>query len=68
MNKNSPLISVIMSTYNSSKTLNKAMESILFQSYENLELLIMDDCSTDDTMNILKSFQSVKNKKWDYSP
>lgn len=62
MNKNSPLISVIMSTYNSSKTLNKAVESILFQSYENLELLIMDDCSTDDTMNILKSFQEKDSR------
>ena len=50
------LVSVIMPTFNASKYLADSIESILSQTYTNLELLITDDCSTDDTRNILKEF------------
>lgn len=50
------LVSVIMPTHNSSKFLAASVESILGQTYQNLELLITDDCSTDSTCDILKSF------------
>ena len=50
------LVSVIMPTHNSSKFLAASVESILGQTYQHLELLITDDCSTDSTHEMLKSF------------
>ena len=44
MSSNNKFVSVIMSTYNSINTLDTAIESIMNQTYQNLELLIMDDC------------------------
>ena len=52
MNHNKPLISVIMSVYNGESTLPSAIKSIISQTYENLELLIVDDASTDNTFKI----------------
>ena len=51
-----PLISVIMPCYNSSRFVAKAILSVLDQTYKNLELIIVDDCSTDDTTKIIKKF------------
>jgi glycosyltransferase involved in cell wall biosynthesis len=51
-----------MPTFNASKYLADSIESILSQTYTNLELLITDDCSTDDTRNILKEF-SERDKR-----
>ena len=50
------LVSVIMPTYNASKFLADSIESVLNQTYTNLELLITDDCSSDNTVSILKEF------------
>ena len=50
------LVSVIMPTYNAGKYLADSIESILSQTYQNLELLITDDCSDDETRQILKDF------------
>lgn len=50
------LVSVIMPTYNAGKFLADSIESILGQTYQNLELLITDDCSDDETRSILKAF------------
>ncbi len=50
------LVSVIMPTHNSSQSLAASIESVLGQTYQNLEILITDDCSTDSTCEILKSF------------
>ena len=68
------LVSVIMPTYNASKYLADSIESVLNQTYQNLELLITDDCSNDDTRNILKEFSQkdprvkVKYLKENYGP
>ena len=48
------LVSVIMSVYNDANRVKKSIESILNQSYSNIELLIMDDGSTDNTFEICK--------------
>ena len=48
------LISVILSTYNNEDTIEDAVDSILVQTYKNIELLIVDDCSTDRTSKILQ--------------
>lgn len=57
MKNNNPLISVIMSVYNNSNTLSESIESIVTQDYNNLEFLIMDDGSNDDSLNILRTFE-----------
>mgnify|MGYP003990669569 CR=1 FL=1 len=44
-----PLVSIIMATYNSSETILSSIESILNQTYKNIELIIINDKSTDDT-------------------
>ncbi|EOG1815092.1 TPA: glycosyltransferase [Enterobacter hormaechei subsp. steigerwaltii] len=50
------LISVIMPSYNSADTISASIESILSQSYQNWELLITDDGSTDGTLEILSAY------------
>ncbi len=49
------LVSVLMPTYNVDKFVKEAVESILYQTWENFELIIVDDCSTDNTFTILKT-------------
>ena len=48
-----PLISVYMPTYNRSQMMQRAVNSVLAQDYEHFELLIVDDCSKDDTWQVL---------------
>jgi glycosyltransferase involved in cell wall biosynthesis len=48
-----PLISVYMPTYNRSQMMQRAVNSVLAQDYPNVELLIVDDCSQDDTWQVL---------------
>ena len=54
----SPTVSVIMSIYNNSDTLDVAIQSILNQTYKDFEFLIIDDGSTDDTQNILDRYSN----------
>lgn len=49
-----PLVTVYISTYNRVDLLRRAVESVRKQTYENLEIIIVDDCSTDDTLNYLE--------------
>lgn len=52
-------ISVLMPAYNASETLGLAIESILSQTWENIELIVVDDCSTDDTFAIAKRYSDL---------
>ena len=45
-----PLVSVVVITYNSAKFVIETLESVKSQTYKNIELIISDDCSTDDTV------------------
>ena len=59
---NSPLVSVIMSVYNAEKFLNSAIESITNQTFTDFEFIIIEDCSTDKTLEILKEFKEKDNR------
>jgi len=48
-------VSVLMPAYNASETIAYAMDGVLNQTWENLELIVVDDGSTDDTLSIIKS-------------
>lgn len=50
------LVSVIMPAYNCAKYIGASIESVIAQTYTNWELLITDDCSTDDTVEIIKRY------------
>jgi glycosyltransferase involved in cell wall biosynthesis len=62
MNENTPLISVVMITYQHEKYIAEATQSILDQTFENFELIIVNDGSTDRTEEIIKSFQDSRIK------
>ncbi len=51
-----PLVSVIMPVYNEERYIVEAVRSVLNQTYENLEVVILDDGSTDNTLSILQNF------------
>lgn len=53
--QNQPLVSVLMPVYNCENYILEAVESILQQTYSNFELLLIDDCSTDATVDKIKS-------------
>ncbi len=55
--ENGPLVSVILPCYNHEKYVAKAIESVLRQSYKNIELIVADDASTDGTVNVLKQYE-----------
>lgn len=57
-------ISVIMATYNCEKTVDKAIQSILAQTYENWIMIICDDGSTDGTLGILKGYEKAYPDKF----
>ena len=59
--KKKPLVSIIMPVYNSGSFLFQAIDSAINQTYKNWELLIVDDCSYDNSKKILNYFK--KNKK-----
>ena len=56
MRTNNPFISVIMNCHNGEKFLKKSIQSVLRQSYYNWELIFWDNCSSDNSASIIKSF------------
>ena len=59
MNKKLPIISVVITNYNYGKFLNKSIRSVIAQTYKNIEIILIDDCSTDNSKDIYEEF----NKK-----
>jgi len=57
MNRISPKVSVVIPTRNRAHLLKRALESVFRQSYENMEVVVLDDCSEDDTPQVISSFR-----------
>lgn len=57
-----PLISVIVAVHNGQKYIKETIESILAQTYENFEIIVVVNCSNDNTMNILDKFNDCRIK------
>jgi teichuronic acid biosynthesis glycosyltransferase TuaG len=56
------LVSVIMPAYNAVDTIEKAMSCVLEQTYRNLELLVIDDCSSDATLELVTNLQNTDTR------
>lgn len=56
------LISIIVPIYNSSTYLNKCIDSLIDQTYENIEIILIDDGSTDNSYNLCKEYE-IKDKR-----
>lgn len=65
-NSGAPLVSIALATYNGSLYLREQLDSLLEQTYQNFEIVITDDGSTDDTVSILEEY-SQKDTRVRYS-
>ena len=57
------LVTIITVAYNSEKTIAKAMESVLNQSYDNIEYIVVDGASKDKTVEVARSFQQAFDER-----
>ena len=55
----SPLVSVGMPAYNAAPYIEKSILSVLAQTYQNVELLVIDDCGTDNTIEIVERIRNT---------
>ena len=60
--ENQPLVSVIMPCYNMASYISDSIKSVIAQTYPHWELLIVDDASTDDTVNIIESYSQSETR------
>lgn len=57
-----PLVSVLMPCYNVESFVGEALSSIMDQSYKNLEIIVINDCSTDNTLSVIESLAANDNR------
>jgi glycosyltransferase involved in cell wall biosynthesis len=57
-----PLVSICIPTYNGADYIRHCIDSCIAQSYQNIEIIVCDDCSVDNTVNILNEYVSKNNK------
>lgn len=60
INTSTPLVSIKIASYNHGRFIGKTIQSVLDQSYQNFELIIVDDCSQDESLEIIKSFSDER--------
>ncbi len=63
MSSNLPLVCVCIPVYNGAKTIAKTIESVLAQSYQNFEIIVCDNLSTDNTLQIIQDLTLSASKK-----
>ena len=54
---NTPLVSIIIPNYNHARYLKQRLESIFNQTYQNFEVIFLDDCSTDNSSDIIEQYK-----------
>lgn len=54
------LVSVVIPTYNREKTIKRSVDSVLNQTYDNIEVIVVDDCSTDKTYEVIKQYNDKR--------
>ena len=64
---NNPLFSILIAQYNNGKYLSEAIESIKSQTYTNWEIIIVDDCSTDNSKELYKQYENDEKIKIYYN-
>ena len=55
-------ISIVMTAYNMNQYIGQAIESCLNQTHEDIELVIVEDCSTDDTLSVIESYMKMDDR------
>ncbi len=60
-NKGQPLISVIITNYNYQEFLHTSIKSVIDQTYKNVECIVVDDGSTDDSRSIIEQYRNIKS-------
>ena len=58
----SPKVTVLVASYNASKTIPTTLRSLQEQTWQNLEILVLDDCSTDDTREVVAKFANTDSR------
>lgn len=56
------LVSIIIPNFNSQKYIRETLKSIYFQSYSDFEIIVIDDCSNDDSVNFIKKLDFIDNR------
>ena len=64
INDEMPLVTILVVTYNSSKYVLETLESAKLQSYQNIELIVTDDCSTDLTVDICSNWIEINQARF----
>lgn len=60
VNKNSELVSVVIPAFNREYTIKSCIESVLKQTYKNLEVIVVDDCSSDHTVDVVRAIEDSR--------
>lgn len=58
----SPIVSIVIPVYNSEKTLSKCLDSLINQTYKNIEIICVNDCSKDKSLEVLKEYASKDSR------
>lgn len=59
-----PLVSIIIPSFNQGKFIRETIQSCLTQDYRPIEILVLDGCSTDETIDVLRSFDDTSELQW----
>lgn len=62
MSSTQPIVDILLATYNGEKYLREQIDSIRDQTYDNWRLLISDDCSSDNTLSIIKNYVEIDSR------
>ena len=54
-----PLVSVIIPMYNSAKFITQTLESLAYQTMRDFEVVVVDDCSTDNSVEVVEAFKNL---------